>query len=169
MDWTWRGGLVIYKAGDHLVHPGHGGCTIMKIEKREFGGVTAKYFIMIPNGDSQTTILVPVDRIDEIGFRELISVKEADHILSFFSAEKAERNSDSKKRQQAYEEAMKSGNLEAIAKMINDLLVHDKVSTLSNFEKELLPKAQKKLFSEIALVKGMDINCVINLVNDMII
>lgn len=64
---------------------------------------------------------------------------------------------------------MKNGDLEDIAKMINELLVHDKLSALSKFEKEILPKAQKRLFSEIALVKDMDIDCVFSLVNGMVI
>lgn len=169
VDSTWRGVFLIYKVGDHLVHPGHGGCTIQRIEKREFGGNTALYFIMIPACDPHTTILVPVDNIDKIGLRDLISVKEADRILSCFSTQKAEWNCDGKKRQQTYEATMKNGVLEEIAKMINELLVHDKISALSNFEKGILPKAQKKLFSEIALVKDMDVNCVFNLVNHMVV
>ena len=125
------------------------------------------YFVMIPNGDPHTTIMVPVDGVGKIGFRDLISIKEADRILSCFSAPKSEWDSDSKKRRQNYEATMKSGILGDIAKMINELVAYDKISALNNFEKEILPKAQKKLFSEIALVKGMDINGVANLVNHM--
>jgi len=124
---------------------------------------------MIPDGDPQTTILAPVDNVTKIGFRDLISVKEADRILSSFSIPKSERDDDSKKRRQAYEAIMKSGVLEDIAKMLNEMLVHNKESDLGDFEKEILPKAQKRLFSEIALVKGMDINSVSNLVNHMIV
>ena len=152
-----------------MVHPGHGGCTIQKIEKREFGGSSSLYFIMIPKGDPQTTILAPVDNVEKIGFRGLISVTEADRILSLFSTQKSDRNTDSKQRQQAYGETMKSGELEDMAKMIHELLVQNKMAVLSNFEKEILPKAQKKLFSEIALVKDMEIHSLISLVDHMIV
>ena len=152
-----------------MVHPGHGGCTIRQIERREFGGVTSQYFIMTSENDPHTTIMAPIDGIDKIGFRDLISMKEADEILSCFSASKSEWNSDSKKRRQDYEATMKGGVLGDIAKMVNELLVYDKISALNNFEKEILPRAQKKLFSEIALVKGIDIDDVTDLVNHMII
>lgn len=123
---------------------------------------------MIPENDPNTTILIPVDNVGQIGLRDLISMKEADRILSCFSTPETEWNSDSKKRRQIYEATMKSGDLEGMAKMINELLVHDKISALSNFEREILPRAQRKLFSEIALVKGVDMNSIINLVNHMI-
>ena len=136
---------------------------------REFGGNTANYFVMTPTCDPQTTILAPVDGLAKIGLRNLISAKEADRILSLFSAQVAEWDSDSKKRQQAYQGTMKNGDLEDLARMINELLVYNKKSALSDFDKAMLPKAQKKLFSEIALVKGMEISCVTSLVDQMII
>lgn len=87
--------------------------------------------------------------------REIISPKEADQILLFFLDVKADWDADQKHRKQSYEAAVKSADLLVLAKMVKELLVQETKAVLGNFEKELLPKAKKRLFSEIALAKGL--------------
>jgi len=99
--------------------------------------------------------MVPVKNATQVGLREVISSKEADNILLFLADTEAGWDSDHKQRKQSYEAAMKGSDLLALAKMIKDLLVQETHSSLGNFEKEVLPKAQRRLFSEIALAKGI--------------
>jgi len=98
--------------------------------------------------------MVPVKSADQVGLREVISSKEADKILLFLADIEVGWDSDHKQRKQSYEAAMKGSDLLALAKMIKELLTQEAHTTLGNFEKEVLPKAQMRLFSEIALAKG---------------
>jgi len=98
--------------------------------------------------------MIPVENADQVGLREIISSKEADKILLFLADAEVGWDSDPKKRKESYDAAMKGSDLLALAKMIKELLLQEKQAALGNFEKEALPRAQKRLFSEIALAKG---------------
>ena len=150
-----RGHTHIYKVGAHIAHPGHGGCTIQEICYRNHNGEKTRYFILIPECDPNTKIMVPVENVDKIGLREVISSKEADQILLFLANTEVSWDSDHKQRKESYDAAMRGSDLLALAKMIKELLVQEKQASLGNFEKEALPRAQKRLFSEIALAKGV--------------
>jgi len=99
--------------------------------------------------------MIPVENASQIGLRKIISSKEADKILFFLANTEVGWDNDHKNRKESYEAAMKSSDLLTLAKMIKELLVQEKQAALGNFEKEVLPKAQKRLFSEIALAKGV--------------
>lgn len=116
-----------------------------------------QYFVLIPECDPQTKLFIPVEKAEQVGLREIISPSEADKLLSFLSDSDADVSwdSDNKQRKQAYEAASKSTDLYDLARMIKELLVQETKTVLGNFEKEILPRAQKRLFSEIALAKGM--------------
>ncbi|OJU16624.1 MAG: hypothetical protein BGN88_01250 [Clostridiales bacterium 43-6] len=147
----------MYKIGDHLAHPGHGVCTVQEICTKSFGGQTILYFILIPESDPHTTVMVPVEKAEMIGIRDIITSETADQILSFLmrSEDKADWNSDSKSRKKTYETAMKGSDLFALAEMIRSLLVQESTVVLNNYDKAILPKAEKRLLSEIALAKGL--------------
>lgn len=123
---------------------------------------------MVPETDPNTTILAPVDSADKIGLRKLISEEKADQILSYFSDVEVEWVSDHTKRKQAYEATLKTGSLNSIAKMIKELVVHESEATLNHCDKEILPKAQKRLFSEIALAKGIGFDSALDLAKSAI-
>jgi len=154
--------------GDYVAHPGHGGCTIQGICDRNFGGASRKYFILIPKTDPNTTILAPVENVEKIGLREIISEEKADQILSYITYAEVDWVSDHAKRRNAYEATLKDGNLKSIAKMIKELTVHGQEATLNHCDKEILPKAQKRLYSEIALAKGIEVDSVLVLMNQAI-
>lgn len=146
-----------------MAHPGHGGCTIQSICEREFAGERKRYFVLIPKTDPNTTILAPVDNADKIGLREIISAEDADHLLDYYAQTEVSWVSDHAKRRQAYEATLKSGDLSSIARMIKELTVHASEAKLNHSDQELLPKAQRKLFSEIALAKGIGLEQVATL------
>lgn len=155
--------IIIYKVGDYVAHPGHGGCTIQGISKRVFGGVSKTYFVMVPKTDPQTTILAPVENMEKIGLRGIISEEQADQLLTYYTNVEVDWVPDHSKRKQSYEEILKSGHLDSIAKMIKELTVHETEAPLNHSDKEMLPKARKKLFSEIALAKGVDYEHVLSM------
>lgn len=112
------------------------------------------YFVLAPESELHTTILLPVDNAGRFGLRRIISPEEADQILDFLADQEEDWESDAKQRKLAYETSLRSPDLFVLAKMIRELLAQQTRAVLGNFEKELLPKAQKRLFSEIALAKG---------------
>jgi Transcriptional regulators, similar to M. xanthus CarD len=155
--------MAIYQVGDKVAHPGHGGCVVKEISEREFRGETKRYFVLVPKTEPNTTILAPVDNVERIGLRGIISEERADEILQYLLEAEVDWVSDHTKRRQTYEETLKNGDLELIAKMIKELKVHESHSKLNHSDKELLPKAQKRLFSEIALAKDIAFDLAVGL------
>ena len=151
-----KGAIIIFRVGDYVAHPGHGGCVIKEICTRCIARETKQYFLMIPETDPHTTILAPIDSIEKIGLRFIISENEANQLIEYFSELDVTWETDHNKRKQAYEVALRSSDLKAIAKMIKELLVHESETSLNHSDREILPKAQKRLFSEIALAKGVN-------------
>lgn len=163
----WEGRTDIYKIGDHIAHPSHGGCTIQEISIRCYDKKKVLYFVLIPECDPKITIMVPVENANRIGLREIITTEEADQILSFITENKktTDWDSDPKSRKKTYEAALKSSDPFTLAKMIKELLVQETTVVLSNFDKAILPKAEKRLFSEIALAKGLHFDDTLQMVN----
>lgn len=145
----------MYQIGTHLAHPGHGGCTVQELCHRTYGGERALYFVLTSVCDPYTKILIPVEKADQVGVRKIISSKEADQILAFLADEETSWDGDHKHRKQSYEATAKGTDLFALARMVKELLTQETKAVLGSFEKGILPKVQKRLFSEIALAKGM--------------
>ncbi|MDR2932602.1 MAG: hypothetical protein LBV27_05785 [Oscillospiraceae bacterium] len=150
-----EGRIIIFKVGDYLAHPGHGGCTVRELSHRTCEGKNILYFVLVPACEPQTTILLPVERIDQSGVRALITATEAEQIMDFMCETEAAWDCDHRNRKQSYEAVIKGPDLFALAKMIKELLVQETKTMLGSFEKGILPRAQKRLFSEIALAKGL--------------
>lgn len=154
--------------GDYVAHPGHGGCTVQAICNRVFGGEKRQYLVLVPETDPNTTILAPVENVGKIGLRDIITAEKADQILDYLSDATVEWVDDHTKRRQAYEATLKDGNLLSIAKMIKEITVHGAEAKLSHSDQELLPKAQKRLYSEIALAKGLEFDRVVTIAAQVI-
>jgi RNA polymerase-interacting CarD/CdnL/TRCF family regulator len=101
--------------------------------------------------------------------REVISSTQADQIISHTTSAPTDWVSDNAKRRQAYTEIFKTGSLTSIATMIKELVVRGAETGLNQYDKDLLPKAQKKLLSEIALAKGIEFEGAINMMNRAIL
>lgn len=147
--------MYIYKIGTQISHPQYGGCTIQALTDRTYDGIKKQYFVLTPESTPQTTVLIPVKRAEQFGLRAIISSAEADEIIDYFTDVKVswERNHMQRKRNNL--SAAKGMDLMALAKMIKDLLAQGTKAVLCISDKELLLAAQKRLFSEIAMAKGM--------------
>ena len=146
-----------------MAHPGHGGCTVQELCYRVYGGKRTLYFLLIPASDPDTTILFPVENADQNGIRNIITAEEAEDVMKTLFETEATWDSDHKKRKQTYEAVAKGSDLFAIAAMIKDLLVQETRAVLGSFEKDILLKVKKRLFSEIALAKGLDFDDTVRL------
>lgn len=121
--------------------------------------------MLIPKTDPNTMILAPIENVEKIGIRKIISPEKANQILTYFSDLEVEWVSDHTKRKSAYEATLRDGNLSSIAKMIKELVVRESEAPLNHSDKAILPRAQKRLFSEIALAKGINYDSALELVD----
>jgi len=144
------GGHYMFNIGDKIVYPMHGAGIIEGIEEKEILGEKRKYYIMkMPIGDMK--VMIPVDSVNEIGVREIISNEEIGRVINILKGEKTSMPQNWNRRYRANMEKIKSGDIFEIAVVVRNLMLRDAEKTLSTGERKMLNNAKQMLISEIVL------------------
>lgn len=144
------GGHYMFNIGDKIVYPMHGAGIIEGIEEKEILGEKRKYYIMkMPIGDMK--VMIPVDSVNEIGVREIISNEEIGRVINILKGGKTSMPQNWNRRYRANMEKIKSGDIFEIAVVVRNLMLRDAEKTLSTGERKMLNNAKQMLISEIVL------------------
>lgn len=158
----------MYKIGDNVVYPMHGAGVIVALEDKEvFGEVKEYYVLNMPIGGMKVSL--PVDSIDKIGVRDIISNEEADQLLEDFSNHVCEETTNWNKRYRENMELIKSGSITSVAFVVKALMIRDKAKGLSTGERKMLSSAKAIMLSELILVKGISLSEAEKMVSDRVI
>ncbi|MBQ1301514.1 MAG: CarD family transcriptional regulator [Aeriscardovia sp.] len=142
-----------YSEGDIVVYPRHGCCRVIGTENRD--DTIYMELRTISELSNDLTIMVPMEDLDRIGVRKVISPEEADRILELLKTEKGEeRKMNWSKRFKANQEKIYSGDLAKVAEVIRDLSRKD--ADMANGEKKILAQARDILYTEIAVSKNLN-------------
>jgi len=140
----------MFNIGDKIVYPMHGAGIIEGIEEKEILGEKRKYYIMkMPIGDM--SVMIPVDSVDEIGVREIISNEEISKVINILKGEMTHMPQNWNRRYRANMEKIKSGDIFEIAVVVRNLMLRDAEKSLSTGERKMLNSAKQILISEIVL------------------
>ncbi|SCL89926.1 CarD family transcriptional regulator [Sporanaerobacter sp. PP17-6a] len=143
----------MFNIGDKIVYPMHGAGIIIAIEEKEILGEKRKYYIMkMPIGDMR--VMIPVDNIEEIGIREIISDKEIKEVFNVLKGNITKMPQNWNRRYRLNMNKIRSGNVFEIASVVRNLMIRDKQKGLSTGERKMLNSAKQMLISEIVLVVG---------------
>ena len=145
----------MFNIGDKIVYPMHGAGVIEDIEEKEILGEKKSYYVMkIPVGNLK--VLVPVDNVEDIGIRDIISPEEADSVIKIFSVDKETKQINWNKRYRDNLERIKTGDIFEVARVVRNLMKRDSLKGLSTGERKMLTNAKHILISELVLVKNLD-------------
>ena len=146
----------MYKIGDKVVYPMHGAGEIVGLEEKEIFGTVKNYYVLkMPIGGMKVSL--PVDSVEKIGVRDIISDKEADQLLDDFSNHQCDETTNWNKRYRENMEKIKSGSVTSVAYVVKALMIRDKDKGLSTGERKMLSSAKQILLSELILVKDISI------------
>lgn len=143
-----------YVVGDKVVHPHHGAATIQKKVKQEFGGKKHDYFIL-EVATEQLTVLVPVDRVDDL-IRPVISKTKSREVLKSLKGEPEEAGANWSRWYKVLNEKMVSGDIFQVAEVVRDLSFAQQTKGISPALKRMLSKARLTLSSELAFSLEVD-------------
>jgi len=147
----------MYKIGDKVVYPMHGAGEIVDLTEKEILGKKKNYFVLkMPIGNMKA--LLPVESVDSIGIRNIITTKEADDLLNSISSMEFIENANWNKRYRENMEKLKTGNAFDVAGVIKTLFIREQSKGLSTGERKMLSTAKQILTSEIMLVKKISID-----------
>lgn len=147
----------MFNIGDKVVYPMHGAGTIEAIEKKEMLGKTEDYYIIrMPVDDVK--VMVPTDKAENIGVREIANKEEAKEVYSLLEQPMEELSCDSNwnKRYSSNIDKIKSGSLKEVTEVFKELSHRHMEKGLSLGEKKMLNTSKNILLSELVLSEEQD-------------
>jgi len=148
----------MFKVGDKAVYPTHGVGVIEAIEERDLAGKSQKqkFYVLRILGNGMT-IMIPTDKVDQVGLRGVISTKEASKVYKILKDRKA-KTVDSQtlnRRYREYMERIKTGSVFEVASVLRDLFLLKVGKDLSFGERRLMDIAKNLLVKELSIAQKM--------------
>lgn len=137
--------------GDRMVYPMHGAGEITGMEENEVGGVKNSYYIFrLPIGDMK--LMLPVDKVEEAGLRELIDPAQVAEVVEVLQAETDQLQGSWNKRFHTNLERLKTGDILDAAAIARNLSRQNSKKKISSGEKRLLDLSRQILITELVYV-----------------
>jgi CarD family transcriptional regulator len=112
----------MYNIGDLIIYSGHGICKVDNICDKTYFGNTQTYYVLQPlENNHQLTISIPVDN-EKVIMSRLIQRNKAEEILASFKLLGVNWIENNHLRIQVYNDIVKTGNRNDIAKVANTLI-----------------------------------------------
>ena len=141
----------MFNVGDKIVYPMHGAGTIDAIEEKNILGEKQNYYITKMPGEVK--VMVPTNKAEEVGVRNVINKEEAAKVMSVLGENETEMSQNWNKRYRDNMEKMKSGDIYEVADVVRNLSFKQKEKGLSTGEKKMLNNAKQILVSELVLAE----------------
>ena len=141
----------MFNIGDKIVYPMHGAGTIDSIEEKNILGEKQNYYIIKMPGEVK--VMVPTDKAEEVGVRNIINKEEAAKVMSVLGQNETEMSQNWNKRYRDNMDKMKSGDIYEVADVVRNLSFKQKEKGLSTGEKKMLNNAKQILVSELVLAE----------------
>ena len=106
----------MFNVGDKIVYPMHGAGTIDSIEEKNILGENQFYYVIRMPGEVK--VMVPTDRAEQIGVRNVIGKEEAEKVISILGEDETEMSQNWNKRYRDNMEKMKSGSVYEVADVV---------------------------------------------------
>ncbi|OYT71535.1 MAG: CarD family transcriptional regulator [Chloracidobacterium sp. CP2_5A] len=142
-----------FKVGDKVIYPNHGIGIIEVIKRMEFDGVEIEFYQLRLNGNN-TTVNVPVDKVQSIGIRTPIKTVDGEKLLKLLATNFVAPPSDWKDRFKEFSEKMRTGDIFSVAEILKHLTYLGSLKPLSFREKRLLERARYLVISELTMASG---------------
>jgi CarD family transcriptional regulator len=139
-----------FSLGEHVVYPLQGVGVVRKIEERTLRGHTVMYYEIFLD-ISDMTVMVPVDKAEELGIRAIVEPSEALKAIEGISNRLEPVPVDWKARYQMNVDLLKQGTIASIAKVVQILYHRSKIKELPVQERKLYDSALRILIDETSL------------------
>ncbi len=153
-----------YKVGQQLVYPLQGVGQVTTIEERPFRDDTLLYYVVYLEV-SDMTIMVPVEKADELGIRAIVPRPEANGALRLIGEDYEPIPTDWKLRYQMNLDLLKAGSVRDIATVVRALYHRSRIKELPILERKLYDNARSLLVDELSFSLGKDKDTIQEMIN----
>jgi len=156
---------VSFQIGDKVIYPNHGLGVVEKVEEKTILGTTTGFFYLriISN---ETTVLVPVANVDNVGLRRAITDEEVEQLFGLLCDGKIDNHQNWKGRFKDNSDKMRTGSIYDMADVLKSLTFLAKTKSLSFREKRMLDRAKALIVSEISEVMRVQPGAIEERVNE---
>jgi len=148
-----------FQVGDTVVHPHYGAGVITEIQERHSLGPSRRYYSIELLGDSQTTVMVALDKEESVGLRKPISRAKLRRLWSILRGEPEALPEEHKKRYAVLEGKLQEGDVFQIAELVRDLAWRrEEKHSLTKVGMRLYETGLGFLASELAGVQGSEVD-----------
>lgn len=142
-----------FAVGDKAVYPAQGVAEVVSIDTKEIMG-TSQTFYVLRVLDSDKKIMIPVQKVDDVGLRQIINDGGVGEVYDILRERDVDLNTQTwNRRYRAYVEKIQTGSPFEIAEVLRDLNLLKAYKTLSFGEKKMLDNAKRLLVQELAIAK----------------
>jgi CarD family transcriptional regulator len=138
-----------YKKNQQIVYPLQGVGKVVSIEERPFRSIRLLYYIIYLEV-SDMTVMVPVERADELGIRPIVDKRQAQKALRLISEDYEPIPADWKLRYQMNLDLLKKGSVLDIATVVRALYHRSRIKELPILERKLYDNALRLLVDEVS-------------------
>ncbi len=143
--------MLQFDIGDKVIYPNHGLGVVDRIEKKTILGTTCGFY-SLRMATSETTVLVPVDNVEDVGLRRAIGDNEVKKLFTLLGNGKIENHQNWKGRFKDNSDKMRTGSLYDVVDVLKSLNHLSQSKNLSFREKRMLDRAKFLVISEISEV-----------------
>jgi len=145
--------LAIFKVGDNAVYPSHGVGVVRGVQEKSIGG-KKKYFYILQLLENGSTILIPTNKVKDVGLRSIIAAKDVPKIYKILKMKEISVDNQTwNRRYREYMEKIKTGSVYEIAEVMRDLYRLKSDKDLSFGERKMLDTAKSLLIKELSLAQ----------------
>lgn len=145
--------MAIFKVGDNAVYPSHGVGVVRGVQEKDIGG-RKRYFYILQLLESGSTILIPTDKVKDVGLRAIIAKKDVPKIYKILKTKEITVDNQTwNRRYREYMEKIKTGSVYEIAEVLRDLYRLKLDKDLSFGERKMLDTAKSLLIKELSLAQ----------------
>jgi len=144
-----------FDVGDKAIYPARGLAEVTAIEDKEVAGYTQRFYVL-KVADTDQTIMVPVERVTDVGLRQVIPTEQISDVYDILKKRDVEIDTQTwNRRYRGYIEKIKTGSVFEVAEVLRDLYLLRNDKTLSFGERRMLDMAKRLLVQELAVAKNM--------------
>jgi CarD family transcriptional regulator len=154
-----------FKIGDKAIYPNHGLGVVEKVEEKTILGTTCGFF-HLRILSNETTVLVPVANVDNVGLRRAITDEEVERLFQLLGDGKIDNHQNWKGRFKDNSDKMRTGSIYDMADVLKSLTFLAKSKSLSFREKRMLDRAKALIISEISEVMQTTAQAIEDRVNE---
>jgi CarD family transcriptional regulator len=145
--------MLQFRVGDKAVYPTQGVAEVIGIEEKEISGKSFRFY-SLKLIDSGLRILVPLDKAEQVGLRQVVSERQIREVFEILAEKDIPVDKQTwNRRYRGFMEKLKTGSLYEVAEVYRDLSRLKANKPLSFGERKMLDAARSLLLKELSIAR----------------